>query len=89
MKKKYLNKIYIWMIPIPGIVVAPWAISTEDLPENVSKSIFEVPIGHDVDYGVERGIEIANPEKNGDDDVWTRTAGLPADGDGEVPREER
>lgn len=86
--KKYLNKVYIWMIPIPGIVVASWAISTEDLPENVSKSILEIPIGHDVDDRIEGGIEISNPEQNGDYDVRTRTTGLSTDGDGEVPREE-
>lgn len=45
-----------------------------------------LPVGHDVDDRVEGGVEVSDPEEDGDDDVGARA--IVADGDGQVPQEE-
>ena len=69
--------------PPPHAGTAP----AEYPPENVCEGILEVPVGHDVDDWVECGVEISNPEKDGDDDVGTGALVLAADRHCQVPRE--
>jgi len=47
----------------------------------------ELLVGHHVDDGVQGRVEVAYPEERGDEDVWT-VAGVPAEREGEIPREE-
>lgn len=47
-----------------------------------------LPIRHDVNDGVEGGIEVANPEEDGYDNVRTRTIGVPTNGHCQVPGKE-
>lgn len=59
----------------------------ENSPENISEGILEVPVGHDVDKGVQGRVEVADPEENGDHHIRARTVGIPANGHRQVPGE--
>ena len=60
----------------------------KDLPQDVRERVLEVAVRHDVDHRVEGGVEVSDPEEDGDDDVGARAVGLAADRHREVPREE-
>ena len=54
---------------------------------NAGEGHLELLVGHHVDDGVERGVEVANPEENSHGNVWTRTI-VTTDGHRQIPREE-
>lgn len=70
-----------------GIIAG--ATEAEDPPEDVRKGVLEISIGHHIDHGVQRGIEVANPEEDRHHHIWTRTMLLAADRYCQVPGEER
>ena len=74
------------MVVVGAEVVLAGAAPAEDFPEDVRERVLEVP--HDVDDGVEGGVEVADPEEDGHDDVGTGAVGLPTDGHSQVPGEE-
>jgi len=82
------------MVFSPGARAAPGAplvgaAEAEDLPQDVRESILEVPVGHNVDDGVQGRVEVPDPEENWHDDVGAGAVGVPADGHGQVPGKER
>ena len=77
-------------VPAPASSPGPTLVGTadtEDPPQDVCEGILEVPVGHHVDHGVEGGVEVADPEEDGDDNIGAGTT-VPTEGDGEVPAEE-
>ena len=77
-------------VPHPEAAVAlHQAAPAEDLLEDVREGVLEVPVGHDVDEGVQGGVEVSDPEEYRHHDVRTRAVGVAADGHSEVPGEER
>lgn len=79
------------MVPVhsPGARSSPKlaeAAEAEDFPQDVREGVLEVPVGHDVDHGVEGGVEVADPEEDADHDVGA--VAVVADGHRQVPGEE-
>lgn len=80
------------MVPVHSAGSGPAApklaetAKAEDLAQDVREGVFEVPVRHHVDHRVQRGVEVADPEEDADDDVGTVT--VVADRHGQVPREE-
>ena len=73
----------------------PWlgsrmrAAPAEYASEDVRESVLEVSVGHDVDDRVKCGVEVSDPEEDGDDDVGAGAPVLAADRHCQVPGEKR